>query len=599
MSGYLLETFVDISKFSKKANASTAVVYDGKIHILGGRDRAQGLLHYSWDGTEWTQESELPYKVTSDSCAVVYDNKIHILGGSLAPANISHYSWDGTSWVSESTLPYTFSKGGAVVYDNKIHILGGGNTTAAKKYHRTYDGTNWSENISTLPFGFSNNVNPIVHDDKIYIFNRPRYYSWNGASWTEEGRINKSFTYMSKALSYDGTIHLIGAGGTNNGTMHLYLSSTGWVYDSAKLPYYGMNPASGCVVYDNKINVLGNRSGNNGHHYYLIDGPDYPVKSIKRAFINAYYDREYNEYILTEDYEWSTDPWKDYYEKVYNVETREWEYIKVSYDPEEPISPRDNGLYEKYVVLKRDNRKVKKAWICDENNVKKVILEAIPDETIIDKNTPPFFGDDDPVWYMSNNLLTKTNDEIIHLLVPYNNDKHILDSRGYPVIPLWVRNYAYDGNEWTRLEDFGRADMEAGDYAWPDWVVARGKEIYLYFRTLNSYNKRIRYIKEDGTTGTMGNGLSFDGKILHDIISDDTGDRAYEISYTTASNPTYPFSVCTILDHKIKVVGRMSKNIIGSAPYAFKCGCAVTRPWSRYIIIFGTSSSTYAPSGVL
>lgn len=555
MSGYLLETFVDVSKFSKKANASTAVVYDGKIHILGGKDRAQGLLHYSWDGTEWTQESELPYRVTSDSCAVVYNNKIHILGGSLSPADASHYSWDGSSWVSESTLPYRFSKGGAVVYDNKIHILGGGiNTTAAKKYHRTYDGTNWSEDISTLPFAFYNCVNPIVHDNKIYIFNTTtaRYYSWAGTSWTEEGRINRAFTRMAKALSYGGTIHLIGAGGTNNAARDLYLSSTGWVYDSAKLPYYGMSTASGCVIYDNKINVLSNRSGNNGNHYYLIDGPDYPVKSIKRAFVNAYYDRIYDEYISTEDYEWSTDPWKDYYEKVYNVETREWEYIKVSYDPEEPISPRDENLYEKHVVMKSDDRKVKKAWIGDEFGTPKIVLEAAPDETIISESTslvdPDIFTD---------HYLCQTYDKRIHLFIQKNYPTQI------------YKHYIYKGNKWVEGPDLELYYPVGWNRL--EWVVASGNSVELYFQNSGASYK-IRYWSEN-SSGSLGDNNKFNNSWIEDIVS--YNGQSYEIvenaSYYFSITSGGPGAICNL------------KNVLDQL---YSCACADR----NYIYIFGKRS---------
>ena len=81
----------------------------------------------------------MPYSF-SDGDAVVYNDKLHLLGGDDNPTK--HYAYNGSTWSSESTLPYDFYWGGAVVYNNELDLLGGaGNKTG--RY--AIDGTLYKE----------------------------------------------------------------------------------------------------------------------------------------------------------------------------------------------------------------------------------------------------------------------------------------------------------------------------------------------------------------------------------------------------------------------------------------------------------------------
>ena len=66
--------------------------------------------------------------------AVVFEGKIHILGGYGNLDGHYYYEDDKNSanyntWVQASTLPFHFYYGGCVVFQNKIHIFGGANNT--------------------------------------------------------------------------------------------------------------------------------------------------------------------------------------------------------------------------------------------------------------------------------------------------------------------------------------------------------------------------------------------------------------------------------------------------------------------------------------
>lgn len=238
----------------------SAVVYDNKIHILGGV--YDSSAHYSWDGTEWALESTLPVNFYNGS-AVVYNNKIHILGF------VNHYSWNGTQWTEESELPQAdtgFGKN-AVVYNNKIHILGTGSGYDA---HYSWDGTEWTLE-STLPeeFGF---CRAVVYNNKIHILGgsaygheRNSHYSWNGTQWTEESELPCYFG--DNAVVYDNKINILGT--VDNDNYYYSWNGSQWIEAPAlPLPYDFDYGGSG-VVYDNKLNILGGETSGQDGHYEL------------------------------------------------------------------------------------------------------------------------------------------------------------------------------------------------------------------------------------------------------------------------------------------------------------------------------------------
>lgn len=217
----------------------TAVVFEGKIHIFSG------TTHYRYDGAEydWVSVSTLPYDVTKGS-VVVLNGEIHILGG--FGDNTAHYKWNGTEWSEVSTLPYKLTYyyeynpaiiltcyGSAVVLDGEIHILGGfekvsqGAITIAK-HHYKWNGTEWVE-ISTLPVGYSE-YSAVVFNNEIHILCGEVRYKWNGTEWSKD--LTKLPCTVSKSLAVvlDNEIHILG-GEYNSNSHHALVLNTSSLND--------------------------------------------------------------------------------------------------------------------------------------------------------------------------------------------------------------------------------------------------------------------------------------------------------------------------------------------------------------------------------
>lgn len=246
------------------------VVYNNKIHILGGSSRKSN--HYSFDGVSWVSEGSLPYDFYYGN-AVVYDNKIHLLGSGNNSPNTKryHYSWDGTSWSAETSIPFEFHSGNAVVYNNKIHVMGG---TKNKTAHYSWNGTSWSAETS-LPFDFAGGTqNVVVYDNKIHILGGSQtstaHYSLNGNSWTQESTLPYQFYYGS-AIIFNNKIHIFG--GYQNVNNHYSWDGNSWIEEpSCTFEYYGALSAQ----YGDDIHTLGGyNSGYTTQHFYYSDSKDY------------------------------------------------------------------------------------------------------------------------------------------------------------------------------------------------------------------------------------------------------------------------------------------------------------------------------------
>ena len=157
-----------------------AVVYNNEIHVLSG-DTAN--KHFKWNGTQWTEVSTLPYNPKDNvddtqTGIVVYDGKIHILGGRAQEVQRYHYAWDGTSWSSVSTLPSDIgNEPAAVVFDNKIHIFNNGLSTTSKHY--SWDGTSWSSE-DDVPWYGSTGAKILVYEYGYAGKGEKKYLDKNG-----------------------------------------------------------------------------------------------------------------------------------------------------------------------------------------------------------------------------------------------------------------------------------------------------------------------------------------------------------------------------------------------------------------------------------
>lgn len=203
-----------VSELPSKTFDSTVINYNGNIHILGIQNN---YVHHKWNGSVWNTLNNLPYQFGDTGGAVVYNNKLHILGGYYGEQ--AHYIWNESTdtWTSASTLPVGFKFCKAVVYNNEIHIFGG-NNTAGYQLHYKWNGNSWT-NVSTLPYRFYGG-NALVCNNEINIIGASglsgltaeemrAHYKLNGTSWVSVSTLPHNFGGSATAV-YDNEIHLLG-----------------------------------------------------------------------------------------------------------------------------------------------------------------------------------------------------------------------------------------------------------------------------------------------------------------------------------------------------------------------------------------------------
>lgn len=115
-------------------NSFAAVVYDGEIWVLGGRDQRGSALSQveSWNPAtnRWQPRPSLP-RAIGGLAAAVLDQRIHVLGGELlgrdAQVLADHYSFELSEnvWEIEPHLPFPRHGATAVSVGNRIYLTGG------------------------------------------------------------------------------------------------------------------------------------------------------------------------------------------------------------------------------------------------------------------------------------------------------------------------------------------------------------------------------------------------------------------------------------------------------------------------------------------
>ena len=109
-----------ISTYPLGSNYVCCAVYNDEIHFIYKQ-------HYKWNGTTWSVASTLPKEIYSTNL-IVYDNKIHLLGGRVdsdSTQGYYHYTWNGTTWIKKEDLPFPKTGGMAVLLENKIYMFDG------------------------------------------------------------------------------------------------------------------------------------------------------------------------------------------------------------------------------------------------------------------------------------------------------------------------------------------------------------------------------------------------------------------------------------------------------------------------------------------
>lgn len=293
----------------------SSVIYDGKIHILGGNLSGTTTNHYSYDGIQWKKESVLPYDFSLGG-AIATDKKIYIFGSdattvipgiSLARSKAC-YSWDPINgWSQEPELPYDFIGGCAIYYDNKAYIIGGGT------------GTNGSSNVWSWDFNSENSWTQeanyvqsfkggtaVVYNDKIYVM---------GGNSSSTAATSQKIAYYDKTTETWTTVtgFLTGAKMQNgsqisidyNGRIYLFLPSTikswgfgetSWKIETSDIPPYGTNAPYMTYFYGGNIIVL-DKGGNKEIH--LLGGST--NSTVSETTVTQYH---YNGVLLDNNLKW-------------------------------------------------------------------------------------------------------------------------------------------------------------------------------------------------------------------------------------------------------------------------------------------------------
>jgi hypothetical protein len=157
-----------------------AVVNNGRLYVIGGENRLNGLLNDVWstaDGVTWQEETANAF--FSPRCAVSavsYNGRIFVIGGytgGLSPvSNQVLSSADGANWIqvngANSTAPLR-EGGTSLVFDNRIWYLGGRDygLNQSNIVYYSIDGLNWAQ-AGTLPEVRSEAAG-MVFNDKMWL----------------------------------------------------------------------------------------------------------------------------------------------------------------------------------------------------------------------------------------------------------------------------------------------------------------------------------------------------------------------------------------------------------------------------------------------
>ena len=246
----------------------SATVYKNKIHIMGRKYSNTGSdserrAHYSWDGSTWKYETNLPYGFY-EAPIVTYDEAIHLLSTYGETSNMSkHYKYNDSTWTSVSTLPFSACGSKAVVYKNKIHLFSP-NYAGYANYHYSWNGSTWTQETD-VPYSMGSEGAATVYNSEIHITagNKVKYhYKYNGSTWTS---VSTTPNDGSNAVLIE-----------RNNKLYLGCHTGNWYeWDETKaewLEYFLSNETNaGCsrssVVYNDMIHVLG------GEGYYTAKPP--------------------------------------------------------------------------------------------------------------------------------------------------------------------------------------------------------------------------------------------------------------------------------------------------------------------------------------
>lgn len=157
-------------------NAPAAVALDGRIYLIGGFETdtnvpSAAVYVYDTAARTWSQAAPLPAPRGGHS-AVVLEGKIHVLGGGNSRSTIAdHDVFDPakSAWTALAPLPRAAGSTAAVAIGGKLYAVGGRSGSSDFGAVDIYDpaGNSWSAGPSIDPRG---TAGAVAYCGTIYVF---------------------------------------------------------------------------------------------------------------------------------------------------------------------------------------------------------------------------------------------------------------------------------------------------------------------------------------------------------------------------------------------------------------------------------------------
>lgn len=233
---YYPSTYYKPYKITKLSNipfdgrdSAVCRVLGSKAYLFGGWNPdtvpSSRVDFWEFDGTTWTQKTNVTFSPTLEACCVVLNNKIHVIG--VGTDVDQHWSFDGTTWVLEEddlafmNVRYGYCYG---VIDNAIVIFGGRNRSDSVPridiWKSNSSGVSFT-NVGDTPFSSSGVTSyqcPTLGSKMGLLgggvfsstLNTTVWTTTNGINWTNEAAFPTRGTFWPNCEVFDNKVFYIG-----------------------------------------------------------------------------------------------------------------------------------------------------------------------------------------------------------------------------------------------------------------------------------------------------------------------------------------------------------------------------------------------------